>query len=591
MGFLNEALIFFVAALIVVPLCKRLGLSPVLGYLGAGLLIGPPGLALIGGAGDVLRFAEVGVALFLFLVGLELQPRRLWVMRRAVFGFGTLQLMLTTAVLGVLLAALALDGLVTIIVAFALALSSTAFVLQLLGEQRRLQQPHGRASFGVLLLQDIAVVPAMILIGFAAGRASDAGTVLNLPAAAIVVGGCVAARFLLRPALRWIAQSGIHELFTAAGLTLAIGAALAMHSVGLSMALGAFIAGLMVADSPYRHQLETDINPFKGLLLGLFFMAVGMSVDLALLRSAPLTVLGLTIALMAVKSALIYPLGRWHGLPPGESLRAALVLAQGGEFAFVLLSAAAAGALIDQSIAGYAVLVVTLSMALTPALVSLGERLLDRNDKTRPYDIVEGQDNAVVIAGFGRVGQIVARVLTMRHIPFTGLEIDPGRVDFMRRYGHRLYYGDATRLDLLKTAHVASARALIVAVGNMEASVRIVEQVRATCPGVAILARAVSRDHELRLREIGVDFVIRDTFLSSLALAIALLEKLGLSSAGAEIAVEQFRQHDIATLDRQFAVFRDDDAMHRTTLDAQEELKLLFSEDDAAGEEISPKRV
>ncbi|MGA1370745.1 MAG: cation:proton antiporter [Pseudomonadales bacterium] len=591
MGFLNEALIFFVAALIVVPLCKRLGLSPVLGYLGAGLLIGPPGLALIGGAGDVLRFAEVGVALFLFLVGLELQPRRLWVMRRAVFGFGTLQLMLTTAVLGVLLAALALDGLVTIIVAFALALSSTAFVLQLLGEQRRLQQPHGRASFGVLLLQDIAVVPAMILIGFAAGRASDAGTVLNLPAAAIVVGGCVAARFLLRPALRWIAQSGIHELFTAAGLTLAIGAALAMHSVGLSMALGAFIAGLMVADSPYRHQLETDINPFKGLLLGLFFMAVGMSVDLALLRSAPLTVLGLTIALMAVKSALIYPLGRWHGLPPGESLRAALVLAQGGEFAFVLLSAAAAGALIDQSIAGYAVLVVTLSMALTPALVSLGERLLDRNDKTRPYDIVEGQDNAVVIAGFGRVGQIVARVLTMRHIPFTGLEIDPGRVDFMRRYGHRLYYGDATRLDLLKTAHVASARALIVAVGNMEASVRIVEQVRATCPGVAILARAVSRDHELRLREIGVDFVIRDTFLSSLALAIALLEKLGLSSAGAEIAVEQFRQHDIATLDRQFAVFRDDDAMHRTTLDAQEELKLLFSEDDAAGEEISPKQV
>ncbi|MGA1675579.1 MAG: cation:proton antiporter [Pseudomonadales bacterium] len=591
MGFLNEALIFFVAALIVVPLCKRLGLSPVLGYLGAGLLIGPPGLALIGGAGDVLRFAEVGVALFLFLVGLELQPRRLWVMRRAVFGFGTLQLMLTTAVLGVLLAALALDGLVTIIVAFALALSSTAFVLQLLGEQRRLQQPHGRASFGVLLLQDIAVVPAMILIGFAAGRASDAGTVLNLPAAAIVVAGCVAARFLLRPALRWIAQSGIHELFTAAGLTLAIGAALAMHSVGLSMALGAFIAGLMVADSPYRHQLETDINPFKGLLLGLFFMAVGMSVDLALLRSAPLTVLGLTIALMAVKSALIYPLGRWHGLPPGESLRAALVLAQGGEFAFVLLSAAAAGALIDQSIAGYAVLVVTLSMALTPALVSLGERLLDRNDKTRPYDIVEGQDNAVVIAGFGRVGQIVARVLTMRHIPFTGLEIDPGRVDFMRRYGHRLYYGDATRLDLLKTAHVASARALIVAVGNMEASVRIVEQVRATCPGVAILARAVSRDHELRLREIGVDFVIRDTFLSSLALAIALLEKLGLSSAGAEIAVEQFRQHDIATLDRQFAVFRDDDAMHRTTLDAQEELKLLFSEDDAAGEEISPKRV
>jgi glutathione-regulated potassium-efflux system ancillary protein KefC/glutathione-regulated potassium-efflux system protein KefB len=266
------------------------------------------------------------------------------------------------------------------------------------------------------------------------------------------------------------------------------------------------------------------------------------------------------------------------------------VLAQGGEFAFVLLSAATAAALIDQDIAALSILVVTLSMALTPVLVGLGERILRKNAPERAFDTIEGQENSVVIAGFGRVGQIVARVLTMRHIPFTGLEIDPGRVDFMRRYGHQLYYGDATRLDLLRTAHVDSARALVVAVGNVEASLRIVEQVRATCPGVAILARAVSRDHELRLREIGVDFVIRDTFLSSLALAIALLEQLGLSRAGAEVAAEQFRQHDIATLDRQFAVFRDDAAMHRTTLDAQEELKLLFSEDDAASEVIPPDR-
>ncbi|MEN9805581.1 MAG: hypothetical protein RL756_89 [Pseudomonadota bacterium] len=590
MGFLSEALIFFVAALIVVPLSKRLGLSPVLGYLGAGLMIGPAGLALVGDADDVLAFAELGVALFLFLVGLELQPRRLWIMRRAVFGFGSLQMLLTTVVLGLLLAATALTGLVALVVAFAVALSSTAFVLQLLGEQQRLQQPHGRAAFGVLLLQDVAVVPAMIAIGLTASQAGGVSGVLHLPGVAGIVLGCIAARFLLRPALRWIAQSGIHELFTAAGLTLVIGAALAMHSVGLSMALGAFVAGLMVADSPYRHQLETDINPFKGLLLGLFFIAVGMSVDISLLLEAPLTVLGLTGALMTLKALLIYPLGRWHGLTRTESLRAALVLAQGGEFAFVLLSAATAAALIDQDIAALSILVVTLSMALTPVLVGLGERILRKNAPERAFDTIEGQENSVVIAGFGRVGQIVARVLTMRHIPFTGLEIDPGRVDFMRRYGHQLYYGDATRLDLLRTAHVDSARALVVAVGNVEASLRIVEQVRATCPGVAILARAVSRDHELRLREIGVDFVIRDTFLSSLALAIALLEQLGLSRAGAEVAAEQFRQHDIATLDRQFAVFRDDAAMHRTTLDAQEELKLLFSEDDAASEVIPPDR-
>ena len=437
MGFLSEALIFFVAALIVVPLCKRLGLSPVLGYLGAGLMIGPAGLALVGDADDVLAFAELGVALFLFLVGLELQPRRLWIMRRAVFGFGSLQMLLTTVVLGLLLAATALTGLVALVVAFAVALSSTAFVLQLLGEQQRLQQPHGRAAFGVLLLQDVAVVPAMIAIGLTASQAGGASGVLHLPGVAGIVLGCIAARFLLRPALRWIAQSGIHELFTAAGLTLVIGAALAMHSVGLSMALGAFVAGLMVADSPYRHQLETDINPFKGLLIGLFFIAVGMSVDISLLLEAPLTVLGLTGALMTLKALLIYPLGRWHGLTRPESLRTALVLAQGGEFAFVLLSAATAAALIDQDIAALSILVVTLSMALTPVLVGLGERILRQNAPERAFDAIEGQENSVVIAGFGRVGQIVARVLTMRHIPFTGLEIDPGRVDFMRRYGHR----------------------------------------------------------------------------------------------------------------------------------------------------------
>jgi monovalent cation:proton antiporter-2 (CPA2) family protein len=590
MTFLAEALLFFGAALVVVPLCKRLGLSSVLGYLAAGLIIGPPGIGLVSYAGDVLHFAELGVVLLLFLIGLELQPRRLWVMRRAVFGLGSLQVVVSTAAIAGGLLLLGLPGVAALIVGFALALSSTAFVLQLLGEQRKLNQPHGRAAFGVLLLQDVAVIPALAIVNVlaVAGPANPETTLDPWLLLAVVV-GTIAARWLLRPVLRWIAQSGIHELFTAAALALVLGAALAMEAAGLSMALGAFIAGLMVADSPYRHQLETDVNPFKGLLLGLFFMAVGMSVDLGLLLAEPLTVLALTGALMAAKALVLAPLARLHGLPTREAVRSALVLAQGGEFAFVLLTASVAGGLVAADAASLAVLAVTLSMAATPLVVALGDRLLAEPESIRPFDAIESQDNRVVIAGFGRVGQIVARVLTMRHIPFTGLEINPHQVDFVRRFGHEIFYGDATRLDLLQAAHVAKARALVVAVGNVEASLRIVEQIRSTCPGVMILARATNRDHELRLRELGVDFVLRDTLLSSLGLATELLQRLGMSGPAASAAVEQFRRHDADTLAKQFAVFRDADALHRTTLDAQEELRQLFSEDERAGTELPPE--
>jgi voltage-gated potassium channel Kch len=436
----------------------------------------------------------------------------------------------------------------------------------------------------VLLLQDLAVIPVLTVVNvLTVSGAGDPDDAVDPWLLLAVLLGAVAARWLLRPLLRWIAQTGIHELFTAAALALVIGAALAMDAAGLSMALGAFVAGLMVADSPYRHQLEADVDPFKGLLLGLFFMAVGMLVDLSLLLAQPLTVLGLTAALMLLKTLMLWPLARLHGLSRDEALRTALVLSQGGEFAFVLLVASANGGLIAADAAGLAGLVVTLSMAATPLLVALGERLLREREVAPPFDEIEQRDNQIVIAGFGRVGQIVARVLTMRHIPFTGLEINPHQVDFMRRYGHEIFYGDATRLDLLRAANVARARALVVAVGNVEASLRIVEQVRATCPGIAILARAVNRDHEMRLRELGVDFVLRETLLSSLGLATELLQRLGMAAPAAAAAVEQFRRHDAATLERQLAVFRDEDALHRTTLDAQAELTQLFSEDARAG--------
>lgn len=583
MSFLLEALVFLIAALVVVPICRRFGLSSVLGYLAAGLLIGPGGLALIDDTAAVLHFAEIGVVLLLFIIGLELQPRRLWVMRRAVFGLGTGQLLATTAVIAALLRGFAgVDWMVAGLVGFAMALSSTAFVLQLLGEQRHLNHPHGRAAFGVLLFQDVAVIPAiaaLTLLSPDAGAGHDSGGP-DPVAIGAVMAGLVVARFTLRPALRLIASTGIHELFVAAGLAIVVGSALAMSSAGLSMGLGAFIAGMLVADSEYRKQLETDIMPFKGLLLGLFFMAVGMSTDLALLGESPGLVLGATVALVAVKGAVLWPIARGYGLPADEAVRAAVVLSQGGEFAFVLLSAGAAAALISGGVLALAVLIVTLSMVTTPVLVAGVERLLRRDAVARPFDEIDEPENPVIIAGFGRFGQITARILTMRQIPFTALEASPSQVDFVRQFGNEIYFGDATRLDLLQAAHVARARAFVLAIDDVEASVKAAALVRETCPRVTILARARNRHHELQLRELGVHHIVRETLLSSLHLAETLLTHLGATPDEAARAVEAFRRHDEATLDKQAAVFRDENAYRQTTVQASEELNQLFRDDN-----------
>lgn len=588
MGILSATLIFLAAAIIVVPICKRLGMSSVLGYLVAGLVLGQLEPLRQWDAEGLLHFAEIGVVFLLFVIGLELQPHRLWVMRRLVFGLGTAQVVATalTATAGLVL--LGVDHSAAALLGFSLALSSTAFVLQLLGERKRLHHPHGRAAFGTLLLQDVAVIPGLVAISLL-GSASLSNT-LEWHWLAALLAGCVAARFVLRPVLRFIAATRVQELFTAAALTLVVGAALAFQGAGLSMGLGAFVAGMMVADSEYRHQLEADVNPFKGLLLGLFFMAVGMSVDLGLLASAPLTIGALTLALMTLKAALIYPLGRLYGLKRAEATRTALVLSQGGEFAFVLLTAGVSGGLMAAGLADRAVLVVSLSMALTPLLVAMGERLLKDEEDTRPFDAIDQEQPPVVIAGFGRVGQIVARVLAMRHIPFTALEVNPHHVDFVRQYGNKIYYGDASQPEVLRAADVPKARAIVVAVGDIETSLAIVEQVRAVCPGITVLARATNRHHELWLRERGVDFVLRDTLYSSLRLARNLLMQLGMSEDEAGESVARFRQHDARTLERQALVWRDAEAYRRTTMDASEELKQLFAEDVRSGHDKTPDR-
>jgi monovalent cation:proton antiporter-2 (CPA2) family protein len=579
MSFLTEALIFLVAAVVVVPVLKRLGMSSVLGYLGAGVLIGQPGLALVKDAGAVLHFAEIGIVLLLFVIGLELQPRRLWVMRKLVFGLGSMQVTVTALVLTGLLILMGLGTTPALLLGFTLALSSTAFVLQLLSEQKKLSHHHGRAAFGTLLLQDVAVIPAIALVNLLASGSQAEGT-LRPDLVLAVVAGAVALRYLLRPLLKFVAASGVRELFIAAALALVAGAALAMGQAGLSMGLGAFVAGMMVADSEYRHELKANVDPFKGLLLGLFFIAVGMTVDLSLLVTQPIIILGLTLALMTVKALLMFPLARWHGLEWREAARAAIVLSQGGEFAFVLLTASVGAGVIAATLADTAVLVVTLSMAATPLLVALGDRWLERgNVVQRPFDHIDPEQPQVVVAGFGRVGQIVARVLAMRHIPFTALEINPHHVDFVRQFGNKVFYGDATRLDVLRSAGVPNAKALVLAVGNQEASLKIVECVRASCPGVTILARATTRHHELQLRELGVNYVLRDTLHSSLHLARMLLEQLGMPPEQAQQAVTRFEEHDLDTLARQAAVFRDDEAYRQATMSATEELEHLFEQD------------
>ncbi|HEY5646292.1 MAG TPA: monovalent cation:proton antiporter-2 (CPA2) family protein [Pseudomonadales bacterium] len=589
MTFLLDALVFLGAAILVVPVCQRLGMSTVLGYLIAGLIIGPGVLGLIGeakAADEVLHFAEIGVVLLLFVIGLELQPRRLWVMRNLVFGLGSLQIGTTTLVIsGLMLLVFGQTWQSSLLLGFALALSSTAFVLQLLAERKTLNQPYGRASFATLLMQDMAVIPAIAALDLINPNTPSTGGREDLLLIAVVVAGLFGARLALRPLLRFVAGTGIRELFTAAALALVVGAALTMQTIGLSMGLGAFIAGMMVADSEYRHQLETDVSPFKGMLLGLFFMAVGMSVDLRLLLDMPFLILGLTALLMVIKTLLLYPLARIMRMNHAEGLRAAAVLSQGGEFGFVLLTTATLAAIIDSRTADIAVLVITTSMMLTPLYSAAIERLLRSAAPSRPFDEITEPETPVVIAGFGRVGQIIGRILTMRHIPFTALESSSSQVEFVRQFGNRIFYGDPTNLELLRSAHIAHAKVLIIAVDDADAAVRMARSVRASYPGMKIFARARNRRHELQLRDVGVDFVIRETLGSSLVMGTELLKVMGLSSAEAVEAIDVFREHDERTLARQLAVHRDDEAFRQAAIAADRELEELFREDLAASSE------
>ena len=594
---LQAAVVFLLAAVLTVPLAKRLQLGAVLGYLFAGVIIGPSVLGLIGNPQSVAQFSELGVVLLLFIIGLELSPKRLWVMRKAVFGVGLAQVLLTGLVMGAV--ALWLFGQSwnsAIVLGLGLALSSTAFGLQSLAERKELNQPHGRLAFAILLFQDIAAIPLIAMVPLLAGGndtttpAEDLNHGLQVlgSIAVVVVGG----RYLLRPVFRIVAKSGLPEVATATALLVVIGTAWLMDEVGVSMALGAFLAGLLLADSEYRHELEAQIEPFKGLLLGLFFMSVGMGANISLLFSAPVAVLGLTVLLISLKLPLLYLVGRMAGgLNRVSAVRLGIVLAAGGEFAFVVFKIGRDQGLFDARLYDLQVLTITLSMAVTPLLLLLCARLA--KPKVEPVAVpphlreIDTDTPRVVIAGMGRMGQIVARILRAQKIRFVALDTSVETIELSRSFGGvPVFYGDPMRPEILSAAKVEQAEFFVIATDDPDTNIKTAELVRRLYPHMKIIARARNRQHVHRLVDLGAE-AVRETFHSSLEMSRMTLIGLGLSKAQAAARIETFKQHDEQVLEAQRAIYDDAAKVMQTAQEAREELARLFEADQT--QEDSPK--
>ena len=567
---LTYGFLYLGAAVLAVPIAKALGLGAIIGYLTAGIAIGPWGLALVSNVQDILHFAEFGVVLMLFLVGLELQPSRLWSLRRPIFGLGSAQVLGCAAALFALGWLAGLPWRISLVGALGLALSSTAIALQSLSERNLLRTSSGQAAFSILLFQDVAAIPILALLPLLGAAAVGQGAELGASELAVealkivgVIGAIVlGGRLLLRPLLRWIAKSKTPEIFTAAALLLVVGIAYLMVLVGLSMALGAFLAGVLLADSEYRRELEADIEPFKGLLLGLFFIAVGMSIDFGVLMRSPWQMAALVLGFLAVKAGVIYGLARAAQIPYQERPVFTLLLAQGGEFAFVVFQAAAGARVLKAETASLLIGAVALSMLLSPLLLVLLDRLLLRRFATLKQppaaaEISEPQEAPVLIAGFGRYGQIVARVMLAQGVPATVLDHSVEILEVARTFGYRVFYGDATRLDLLRMAGAGQARVLVVAVDDPEQSLKIVALAHKHFPQLAVVARARDLTHWNALRDLGVTNVQRELFESSLLSARSVLELMGLPPAEAQDITQRFRTHNIALANRMYPHHKD----------------------------------
>ena len=567
---LSYGFIYLTAAVLAVPIARALGLGAIIGYLGAGIAMGPWGFGLVKNVDDILHFAEFGVVLMLFVIGLELQPKRLWELRRPIFGWGMAQMLVCTGILFVAAWGFGFSWRVSLIAGMGLALSSTAICLQVMAERNLMRTPSGQAGFSILLFQDVAAIPILALLPLLAAAAVGQGAELGASELAVealkivgVIGAIVlGGRLLLRPLLRWIAKSKTPEIFTAAALLLVVGIAYLMVLVGLSMALGAFLAGVLLADSEYRRELEADIEPFKGLLLGLFFIAVGMSIDFGVLMRSPWQMAALVLGFLAVKAGVIYGLARAAQIPYQERPVFTLLLAQGGEFAFVVFQAAAGARVLKAETASLLIGAVALSMLLSPLLLVLLDRLLLRRFATLKQppaaaEISEPQEAPVLIAGFGRYGQIVARVMLAQGVPATVLDHSVEILEVARTFGYRVFYGDATRLDLLRMAGAGQARVLVVAVDDPEQSLKIVALAHKHFPQLAVVARARDLTHWNALRDLGVTNVQRELFESSLLSARSVLELMGLPPAEAQDITQRFRTHNIALADRMYPHHKD----------------------------------
>ena len=566
-AWLTNSLIYLSAAVIVVPLSRALGLGSIIGYLVAGIAIGPWVLGLVTNVEDILHFAEFGVVLMLFLVGLELEPRRLWSLRRPIFGWGSAQVLGCAAVLLVAALLAGWSWRVSLVAALGLALSSTAIALQVMGERNLLPTSAGQAGFSILLFQDVAAIPILALLPLLAGapetnNAGDASWMVDgAKIVGVIAGIILGGRLVLRPLLRWIAKSKTPEIFTAAALLLVVAIAALMQLVGLSMALGAFLAGVLLAESEYRRELETDIEPFKGLLLGLFFIAVGMSIDFGVIVKSPGLMAAIVVGLLVHKAVVIYMVARLMDVPLQDRPVFTLLLAQGGEFAFVVFQAAAGSRVITPAMASLLIGAVAISMLLSPLLLVAIDRLLMprfmAGHQRVLEEISEPQHAPIIIAGFGRYGQIIGRLLGAQGLAATVLDHDADMIEAARSFGYKVFYGDASRLDLLRTAGAATARILVVAVDDIQQSLAIVKLAQEHFPQLEIVARARDVTHWNELRDLGVTRVEREVFESSLRSGRTVLEVLGYPPSEARRQAMRFRRHNIALFEKMYPHHKD----------------------------------
>ena len=574
---LEGSVVFLSAAVIVVPLAQRFGLGSVLGYLIAGIAIGPWGLGLISDVDSVMHFSEFGVVLLLFLIGLELNPKKLWQMRIPILGLGGAQVLVTTLVLSVIAHQLSISWQNSLVIGMGLALSSTAIALRVIDEQDLSGTETGQSGFAILLFQDIAVIPMLAMLPLLAGNVGgdwlDAVWMIGG-----VVGLLVGGHYLLRPIFRFVVMSRVRELFTVAALLLVIGISVIMERLGLSMALGTFLAGVLLAESEYRHELESAIEPFKGLLLGLFFMSVGMAVNLDLLGLYPIKIVLAVMALVSIKALLIYGLARLMGTRAKARSRMAAILSQGGEFAFVLFTAAQGQGLLGPELSSFLLVVVSLSMMTTPLILLAQQKWFTRTinlNEEMPSDVVN-EEPRVIVAGFGRFGQVVGRLLYANKIRLTVLENDPSQIQVLRKFGYKVYYGDATQLDLLRAAGAEDAEAIAICTDSPDEVLKVAELCKQHFPNLKVLARARSRTEAYQLLNIGVTLFSRETFLGALDLGRQVLTELGMHPYQAKRAEAHFKKLDTTMLKELLPQHNEGKDIGLRAKEARKELEEIF---------------